>query len=123
MEMTKQLPFAACAAQAMCQKGRAVEVWHAEPVFARVPPAQLSFRHLVRAGLLCRYSACMAFVSSVSFNGKDVGVWRPTTPPNCRMSKWRCRVQAYGGSSLSAGTGNKNLYDFLGLKFEPLRIA
>ena len=123
MEMTKQLPFAACAAQAMCQKGRAVEVWHAEPVFARVPPAQLSFRHLVRAGLLCRYSACMAFVSSVSFNGKDVGVWRPTTPPNCRMSKWRCRVQAYGGSSLSAATGNKNLYDFLGLKFEPLRIA
>ena len=60
MEMTKQLPFAACAAQAMCQKGRAVEVWHAEPVFDRVPPTQLSFRHLVRAGLLCRYSACMA---------------------------------------------------------------
>jgi hypothetical protein len=46
MEMTKQLPFAACAAQAMCQKGRAVEVWHAEPVFARVPPAQLFFSAL-----------------------------------------------------------------------------
>jgi hypothetical protein len=28
-------------------------------------------------------------------------------------------VQAYLGSSLSAGIGKKNLYDFLGLKFAP----
>jgi pimeloyl-ACP methyl ester carboxylesterase len=28
-------------------------------------------------------------------------------------------VQAYRGSPLSAGTGKKNLYDFLGLNFEP----
>jgi hypothetical protein len=32
-------------------------------------------------------------------------------------------VQAYSGSSLSAGTGTKNLYDFLGLKFVPSRLA
>ena len=32
-------------------------------------------------------------------------------------------VQAYRGSSLSAGTGKKNLYDFLGLKFEPSPVA
>jgi pimeloyl-ACP methyl ester carboxylesterase len=32
-------------------------------------------------------------------------------------------VQAYSGSSLSARTGKKNLYDFLGLKYEPSPIA
>jgi pimeloyl-ACP methyl ester carboxylesterase len=32
-------------------------------------------------------------------------------------------VQAYNGSSLSAGAGKKNLYDFLGLKFESSAIA
>jgi pimeloyl-ACP methyl ester carboxylesterase len=32
-------------------------------------------------------------------------------------------VQAYSGSSLSAGTGKKNLYDFLGLKYEPSCVA
>lgn len=32
-------------------------------------------------------------------------------------------VQAYCGSSLSAGSGKKNLYTFLGLKFEPSPIA
>ena len=32
-------------------------------------------------------------------------------------------VQAYRGSSLSADSGKKNLYEFLGLKFEPTRLA
>ena len=32
-------------------------------------------------------------------------------------------VEAYCGSALSAGTGKKNLYDFLGLKFEPSPVA
>ena len=32
-------------------------------------------------------------------------------------------VQAYGGSSLSEKSGKKNLYDFLGLKFVPSRLA
>jgi pimeloyl-ACP methyl ester carboxylesterase len=32
-------------------------------------------------------------------------------------------VQAYHGSSLSADSGKKNLYEFLGLKFEPSRLA
>jgi pimeloyl-ACP methyl ester carboxylesterase len=31
-------------------------------------------------------------------------------------------VQAYRGSSLSADSGKKNLYEFLGLKFEPSRL-
>jgi pimeloyl-ACP methyl ester carboxylesterase len=32
-------------------------------------------------------------------------------------------VQAYGGSSLSAESSKKNLYEFLGLKYEPSRLA
>jgi pimeloyl-ACP methyl ester carboxylesterase len=32
-------------------------------------------------------------------------------------------VEAYGGSSLSANSGKKNLYDFLGLNFQPSPIA
>jgi hypothetical protein len=32
-------------------------------------------------------------------------------------------VQAYRGSPLSVGTGKKDLYNFLGLKFEPSPIA
>ena len=32
-------------------------------------------------------------------------------------------VQAYRGSSLSAESGKKNLYEFLGLKYEPSRLA
>ena len=32
-------------------------------------------------------------------------------------------VQAYRGFSLSADSGKKNLYEFLGLKFEPSRLV
>jgi hypothetical protein len=32
-------------------------------------------------------------------------------------------VQAYCGSSLTTGGGKKNLYDFLGLKFETVHAA
>jgi pimeloyl-ACP methyl ester carboxylesterase len=35
------------------------------------------------------------------------------------LSHSEMAVQAYRGSSLSADSGKKNLYDFLGLKFEP----
>jgi pimeloyl-ACP methyl ester carboxylesterase len=39
------------------------------------------------------------------------------------LSHTEIAVQAYRGSSLSAGTGKKNLYEFMGLKFEPWPIA
>jgi hypothetical protein len=39
------------------------------------------------------------------------------------LSHAEMAVQAYNGSCLSTGNGKKNLYDFLGLKFEPSSIA
>ena len=83
MEMTKQLPFAACAATA---------------------PAWPSFH---------------PFHSM----GKRLAFGVPSHRRTVACRNGGAGFQAYGGSSLSAGTGNKNLYDFLGLKFEPLRIA